>query len=60
MTVISGTFNMGTGDKLDTQKTKALIPGSAAIMQPKPITSPGQITKPRFGSMVSALGRSIM
>ena len=35
MTVISGTFNMGTGDKLDAQKTKALTPGSAAIMQPK-------------------------
>ena len=35
VTVISGTFNMGTGDKLDTQKTKALTPGSAAIMQPK-------------------------
>jgi len=34
-TVISGTFNMGTGDKLDTQKTKALTPGSAAIMQQK-------------------------
>ena len=35
VTVISGTFNMGMGDKLDTQKTKALTPGSAAIMQPK-------------------------
>jgi hypothetical protein len=35
VTVISGTFNMGTGDKLDMQKTKALTPGSAAIMQPK-------------------------
>ena len=35
VTVISGTFNMGTGDKLDTEKTKALTPGSAAIMQPK-------------------------
>jgi anti-sigma factor ChrR (cupin superfamily) len=35
VTVISGTFNMETGDKLDTQKTKALTPGSAAIMQPK-------------------------
>ena len=35
VTVISGTFNMGTGDKLDMQKTTALTPGSAAIMQPK-------------------------
>jgi hypothetical protein len=35
VTVMSGTFNMGTGDKLDTEKTKALTPGSTAIMQPK-------------------------
>jgi hypothetical protein len=35
VTVISGTLNMGTGDKLDTEKTKALAPGSLAIMQPK-------------------------
>ena len=35
VTVISGTFNMGTGDKLDMEKTKALPPGSIAIMQPK-------------------------
>lgn len=35
VTVISGTFNMGTGDKLDTTKTMALPPGSVAIMQPK-------------------------
>src|SRR5688572_14616731 len=35
VTVISGTFNMGTGDKLDPKKTKALSPGSVAIMQPK-------------------------
>jgi len=33
VTVISGTFNMGTGDKLDKAKTKALPPGSVAIMQ---------------------------
>lgn len=33
VTVISGTFNMGTGDKLDTKATRALGPGSAAIMQ---------------------------
>ena len=35
VTVISGTFNMGTGDKLDTEKTKAVTPGSVAIMQAK-------------------------
>jgi hypothetical protein len=35
VTVISGTFHMGTGDKLDPTHTKALSPGSAAIMQPK-------------------------
>lgn len=35
VTVISGTFNMGTGDVLDKKKTKALKAGSIAIMQPK-------------------------
>ena len=35
VTVISGTFNMGTGDKLDRSNTKALSAGSVAIMQPK-------------------------
>ena len=35
VTVISGTFNMGTGDKLDTVKSKPLSAGSVAIMQPK-------------------------
>ncbi len=34
VTVISGTFNMGTGDKLDPKATRALTAGSAAIMQP--------------------------
>ena len=34
VTVISGTFHMGTGDKLDTKVTRALGPGSVAIMQP--------------------------
>jgi quercetin dioxygenase-like cupin family protein len=33
VTVISGTFNMGTGDKLDTKATRALTAGSVAIMQ---------------------------
>ncbi|MEO5703155.1 MAG: cupin domain-containing protein [Gammaproteobacteria bacterium] len=35
VTVISGTFNMGTGDKLDPSKTMPLSAGSVAIMQPK-------------------------
>jgi quercetin dioxygenase-like cupin family protein len=35
VTVLSGTLNMGTGDKLDTTKTKALPPGSTAIMPAK-------------------------
>ena len=35
VTVISGTFNMGTGDKLDPSKTRPLSAGSVAIMQPK-------------------------
>jgi hypothetical protein len=35
VTVISGGFNMGAGDKLDKSKTHALTPGSVAIMQPK-------------------------
>ncbi len=34
VTVISGTFNLGTGDKLDAAKTKPLASGSVAIMQP--------------------------
>lgn len=35
VTVISGTFNLGMGDKLDAAKTKPLSAGSVAIMQPK-------------------------
>lgn len=35
VTVISGTFNLGMGDRLDEAKTKALAAGSVAIMQPK-------------------------
>lgn len=35
VTVMSGTFNLGMGDKLDKAKTMALKPGSVAIMQPK-------------------------
>jgi hypothetical protein len=35
VTVLSGTFNLGMGDKLDPTKTTALAAGSMAIMQPK-------------------------
>lgn len=35
VTVISGTFNMGMGDKLDATKTMGLSAGSVAIMQPR-------------------------
>ncbi len=35
LTVISGSFNMGMGDKLDRSKTTMLGPGGVAIMQAK-------------------------
>ena len=35
VTVLSGTFNYGMGDKLDPQQTKALGPGSVVVMPPK-------------------------
>ncbi len=35
VTVISGTFNIGMGDKLDPSKTQAIPAGGVAIMQPK-------------------------
>ena len=35
VTVISGTINIGVGEKLDAAKTKPLPAGSVAIMQPK-------------------------
>ena len=35
VTVLSGTFNYGMGDKLDPKKTTALGPGSVIVMQPK-------------------------
>jgi hypothetical protein len=35
VTVISGTFNLGAGDKLDPAKTTPFSTGSVAIMQPK-------------------------
>jgi anti-sigma factor ChrR (cupin superfamily) len=35
VTVLSGTFNMGMGDTLDTHKSMPLAPGSVMILQPK-------------------------
>jgi hypothetical protein len=35
VTVLSGTLNLGMGDKLDPKKTTALGPGSVSIMPPK-------------------------
>ena len=35
VTVLSGTFHMGVGDKLDPQKTTPLSPGDMMIMQPQ-------------------------
>ena len=35
VTVISGTFNIGMGDKLDPSNTQAIPAGGVAIMQPK-------------------------
>jgi hypothetical protein len=35
VTVMSGTFNLGMGEKLDRSMTKPLAAGSVAIMQPK-------------------------
>jgi anti-sigma factor ChrR (cupin superfamily) len=35
VTVLSGTFHMGPGEKFDRTKAQALEPGSIAIMQPK-------------------------
>src|SRR5204863_9324616 len=34
VTVLSGTVNMGVGDKLDMQQSMALSPGSMMILQP--------------------------
>jgi len=34
VTIISGTLNMGMGDMFDKTKTRALTPGSVAIMSP--------------------------
>jgi len=35
VTVLSGTFYMGLGDKLDPDKSTGLTPGSMMILQPK-------------------------
>lgn len=35
VTVLSGVFNMGHGDKYDQKKTTAMAPGAVVIIQPK-------------------------
>jgi len=35
VTIISGTLNMGVGDVFDANKTRALTPGSVAVMPPQ-------------------------
>ena len=35
VTVLSGEFNMGVGEKFDQSKTQAVTPGAIMIMQPK-------------------------
>jgi hypothetical protein len=50
VTVISGTINMGVGDKLDPAKTKPLPAGSVAIMQIKTNISSGRRKRRPFRS----------
>ena len=52
VTVLSGTLNFGTGDKLDTTKTKALTPGSFAITPAKTNHLSGLAKKPSSRFMV--------
>jgi quercetin dioxygenase-like cupin family protein len=52
VTVLSGTYNFGTGDKLDTEKTKAFTAGSTVIIHQRPITSSGLAKKPSSRFMV--------
>jgi len=54
VTVLSGTFHMGAGDKLDPSKTKALSAGSIAIMQPK--TTHFALTKEETVVQVHGMG----
>jgi hypothetical protein len=54
VTVISGTFHMGVGDKLDPSHSKALSTGSVAIMQPK--THHFGWTKEETGVQVHGVG----
>lgn len=54
VTVISGTFYMGTGDTLDAAQTKALYAGSVAVMQPK--TTHFAVTKDETVVQVHGVG----
>ncbi len=58
VTVLSGTFNMGVGDKLDMQKTTALMPGASRSCNRRQITSPGPRRKQSSNSTASARGAS--
>jgi anti-sigma factor ChrR (cupin superfamily) len=52
VTVISGTFNMGTGDKLDMERPRRYPPVASQSCNPRPITSPGLAKKPSSRLMV--------
>lgn len=60
VTVLSGTFNMGVGDKLDMQKTTALTLEASRSCNPKPITLPGPKRKRPFNSTEPGPGASLM
>jgi 3-isopropylmalate/(R)-2-methylmalate dehydratase small subunit len=58
VTVLSGTFHMGTGDKLDKAKGHALRPARSASCSRAPITTPGPPTRRSFSSTAPARGAS--
>ena len=59
-TVISGVLNMGVGDKLDTSKTKLLVPAVCQSCSPEPIISLGSARRRFSNSMASAHGPCLM
>ncbi len=58
VTVLSGTFHMGTGDRLDSQKGMPLGPGDMMIMQPKTNHFGGRKTRWSCSSMGQGRGVS--
>lgn len=56
VTVLSGTFHMGTGDKLDPGNAMPLGVGSIAIMQPKQLISRGPRRRPWSSCTARGLG----